>query len=94
MMRAQLEGEDQLRGEMEAREINCHLNNNFRSCESGMSASVLEAMLNNIDPSPAVVVEPTNYKRPLSPIMEESEEENTTIKTSILIDTKNLDSMR
>lgn len=61
-----------------------------RSCESGMPANVLEAMLNNMDPSPAVVAEPNNYKRPLSPIMEESEEENTTIKTSIL----NFDSTR
>lgn len=66
----------------------------FRSCESGMPANILEAMLNNMDPSPAVVAEPTNYKRPLSPIMEESEEENTTLKTSILNDTKNLDSTR
>lgn len=59
-----------------------------------MPANILEAMLNNMDPSPAVVAEPTNYKRPLSPIMEESEEENTTLKTSILNDTKNLDSTR
>lgn len=34
-----------------------------------------------------------SMKRSLSPIMEESEEE-TTIKTFVLIDTKNLDSTR
>lgn len=59
-----------------------------------MAASVLEAMLNNMDPSPAVAAEPVSNKRPLSPIMEESEEENTTIKTSMLNDTKNLESTR
>lgn len=61
-----------------------------------MSASVLEAMLNNIDPGPslAAAADQANYKRPLSPIMEESEEENTTIKTSVLVDTKNMDSTR
>lgn len=59
-----------------------------------MAASVLEAMLNNMDPSPAVAAEPASNKRPLSPIMEESEEENTTIKTSMLNDTKNLESTR
>lgn len=64
------------------------------SCESGMPLNVLEAMLNNIDPSPVAVPEVQSLKRSLSPIMEESEEENTTIKTSILNDTKNLDSTR
>lgn len=64
------------------------------SCESGMPLNVLEAMLNNIDPSPVAVPEVQNLKRPLSPIMEESDEENTTIKTSILNDTKNMDSTR
>lgn len=59
-----------------------------------MSANLLEAMLNNMDPSPMPVAESANYKRPLSPIMEESEEENTTIKTSIQNDTKNMDSTR
>lgn len=54
-----------------------------------MPASVLEAMLNNIDPSPTVVTEPAYVKRALSPIMEESEEEDTTVKTSFLNETKN-----
>lgn len=67
--------------------------------QKGMQMNVLEAMINNMEMSASSSTsgcagDGMNYKRSLSPILEESEDETTTAKTFILNETKNMDSTR